>query len=479
MRYTFISILLCAVLTASVSHGQEISASDVPITDENGVCQNDNTAAADGSCRSNYSLSEAAQEDTVDVVIHALLKISDFVYSFANVRRIVKANEGKSRKKSTGWFSSEKYTVAFDTPALIRTQDGAQEKSKHKLFKYVVTPDAIKLFMEKNRKWFDEPVDKDGVAGDWKFDKTVSEKNEPFLLEGSVEEATQVNMKIVDYDDEFSTKGGGLVYGVVVNLTRKWITVVFRGTVGTTDIATDRDFRLDHESLFESEDDIFVSGGKPGTHMGFTTYLMDEKKGDQDGRKSLDRILSCVNEEFKSNPDVVGKDFDLYVTGHSLGGGLANLFAFKAAQLKAKDDESVKYLPEKITALTFASPTVGNDDYNKEFQYLEKKGNLRHVRVANEGDVVPTNNIIPPASFAIKGNTKLYTQNGVNLHLHPDKEVEVDYRATKDCWSQTSLSSLDNHMVTEYYKRVELLANKKVYQQTVEELYNAAGDFTN
>jgi len=50
--------------------------------------------------------------------------------------------------------------------------------------------------------------------------------------------------------------------------------------------------------------------------MGFTTYLCDEKKGDQDGRKSLDRILACVNEEFKSNPDVVGKDFDLYVTGH-------------------------------------------------------------------------------------------------------------------------------------------------------------------
>ena len=196
MRYTFISILLCAALAASVSHGQEVvSASDVPVADENGVCQNDSTAADDESCRSNYSLSNAAQDDTIDVVIHALLKISDFVYSFANVRRIVKANEGQTRKKSTGWFSSEKYTVPFDTPALILTQDGAQERSKHKLFKYVVTPDAIKLFMEKNRKWFDEPEG----GGDWKFDKTVTEKTDPFLLEASVVEATQVNMKIVDY----------------------------------------------------------------------------------------------------------------------------------------------------------------------------------------------------------------------------------------------------------------------------------------
>ena len=68
--------------------------------------------------------------------------------------------------------------------------------------------------------------------------------------------------------------------------------------------------------MFESEDDIFIPGGKPGTHKGFTTYLMDEKKGGQDGRKSLDRIIACVNEEFKSNPDVAGKDFNLYVTGH-------------------------------------------------------------------------------------------------------------------------------------------------------------------
>ena len=49
--------------------------------------------------------------------------------------------------------------------------------------------------------------------------------------------------------------------------------------------------------------------------MGFTKYLVDEKMGDQDGRKVIDRILSCVNGEFENNPDVAGKDFNLYVTG--------------------------------------------------------------------------------------------------------------------------------------------------------------------
>ena len=46
------------------------------------------------------------------------------------------------------------------------------------------------------------------------------------------------------------------------------------------------------------------------------------------------------------------------------------MVAFRAAQLKAMKHESVKHLPDKITALTFAAPVVGNYDYNKEFQAL-------------------------------------------------------------------------------------------------------------
>jgi hypothetical protein len=155
------------------------------------------------------------------------------------------------------------------------------------------------------------------------------------------------------------------------------------------------------------------------------------------------------------------------------------LFAFRAAQLKAADHESVKHLPDKITALTFAAPVVGNYDYNNEFQVLEKKGILRHIRVANKGDVVPTNEIFFPASLALNGNTKLYTQNGVNLFLLPDEDLVVDYRNTKNCMSQFGSKVLPNHMLTEYRRRVGLEVNKKFYQQTVEELYATAGDFTN
>ncbi len=130
--------------------------------------------------------------------------MSDFCYSFANVRRIVKKNRDQIKKKKTGWFSSEEYKVEYDEPALILTQRGAQEEDENQYLKYDITADAIKLFMEKNRKWFSEPEG----GGDWVFDETVTEKSEPFLLEEMVGRATKENMRFVDYvsDDRSGDK---------------------------------------------------------------------------------------------------------------------------------------------------------------------------------------------------------------------------------------------------------------------------------
>ena len=232
-----------------------------------------------------------------------------------------------------------------------------------------------------------------------------------------------------------------------------------------------------NSTWFEGEGDVLVSGGKPATHNGFTEYLTTSRK--KESRPYLQRILACVSDEFESNPDVAGNGFKLFVTGHSLGAGLANLFAFRVAQLKAKGDESTKFLPDRIKALTFAAPCSGNEDFNKEFQVLEKQGFLRHIRISNEGDVVPTNNIMVPFSFLFTGDTSLYTQNGVNLFLKNEGKLETHYRNTLTMSSQFSLiSSLGCHMVDEYCRRVEFPENKDVYQQTLEEIYKAAGDFT-
>ena len=56
-------------------------------------------------------------------------------------------------------------------------------------------------------------------------------------------------------------------------------------------------------------------------------------------------------------------DYELYVTGHSLGGGLAQLTGFALA-----GSEKCTNIPSPITTISFASPTAGDEEYNKAFQ---------------------------------------------------------------------------------------------------------------
>ena len=271
------------------------------------------------------------------------------------------------------------------------------------------------------------------------------------------------------------------MYAVVVNLTKRWVSVIFRGTVGATDALTDLNFAPNSECFFSNKTGVFVDGNEPATHSGFTKYLFDSRARGLD-RSYYDRILSCVSDQFENNPEVKGQGFQLYVSGHSLGGGLANLFGFRVAQLKAMGHESVKHLPSRVKVLSFASPCVGNECYNKEFQYLEKEGILRHIRISTEGDIVPTNNIIAPFKYLVTGDTTEYTQNGVNMFLRKEGKMDISYRNTKSMESQYSWSnpmkSYDAHFFGEIEERRKNKLNEEFYEQTMEDLYNEfAGDF--
>ena len=191
--YTAISIL-CAVSTASVSAFVSPKSSAVATTaHKNGFCPT--AAAPNQRCGANYFTSlQAAQEDTVDVVIHDLHNISNFVYAFRDIRAIVKTHkQGEIKTRKTGWFSSEEYKVEYVTPAHIITQDGGQAKDKNQLLKYNITLAAIKQFIEENRKWFTYE------NGSWKFDETRTEKTEKFPVEKELEILMEDNIQIIDY----------------------------------------------------------------------------------------------------------------------------------------------------------------------------------------------------------------------------------------------------------------------------------------
>jgi hypothetical protein len=390
-----------------------------------------------------------------------MLQFSDFVYRFNNIRTIVRQNDGKVVK--LGYFSTPR-TIDFVDKSLVLTAGDTHIKDDFEQLKHDIKASDIVKFLKNNRKDFIQTE-----AGDLILDKEGID-DAPFNLEKDLDEIAKEDLRIVDYNDRFSNTEGGLVYAVVVNVTRKWVMVSFRGTVGCDDISTDADFSM-NESFFENEGDKLVPDGKPATHNGFTKYLMSCRQRGVADRPYVQRILACVSNQFENNPDVKGKDFKFFVTGHSLGGGLSNLFAFRFAQLKAKGDACVRHLPDKVKALTFASPCVGNQDYQKEFHELEKKGFLRLLRISNENDVVPTNNFYVPVSYICGTNAAHYIQNGVNLHYHPNGKLDVGYLQTKSTWSQSTLYSGSAHGVNEYMKRVGGEGSHEIYKRSIEEIY--------
>ena len=207
-------------------------------------------------------------------------------------------------------------------------------------------------------------------------------------------------------------------------------------------------------------------------HAGFNAYLgIPDQTSSGVVNTFLDIFRRSKEEESSTKFDlIVGhikklyddpkfEDYDLYVTGHSLGGALAQLMALKLAT-----SDKLKKYPSAfpVTAITFASPQVGGDDYQQAFSLLEKAGRLRHVRFSNQGDIVP---VAPPSSIG-------YTQTGVTIHVQ-EGLAKIGYRnplnglLSQMRWGKPV--DLDRHKLTEYYARMML--NKELKTKTVENLY--------
>ena len=181
----------------------------------------------------------------------------------------------------------------------------------------------------------------------------------------------------------------------------------------------------------------------------FPGYLHAGSLRSHDGTSKFDSIVRKLKEELTQYPD-----YEIFISGHSLGGALRQLLAFELASL---EDDTI---PKPIRAISFASPQVGNKDYAAAFAALERAGRIRHLRVTNQGDLVPE----LPFGFG-------YSQTGINVHVNKSKKAKIGYGAVKNVLSQASLHSGDMHSLRVYNERLFNDLNADILSLTIDQLY--------
>mmetsp|Transcript_21041 Transcript_21041/g.49894 ORF Transcript_21041/g.49894 Transcript_21041/m.49894 type:complete len:567 (+) Transcript_21041:118-1818(+) len=253
----------------------------------------------------------------------------------------------------------------------------------------------------------EEPKDMECVYGDLvKYDQYIdpqfrlafggSAKNRKCVKDMVTENGEGDDVYIHHIDDDFTTSSldldgiiGGfseteMVWAIVVNRKKKTFTVVFRGSTNATDWIRDLSVNMADCVLpgYTTDAAPVEKHGKSygRVHCGFYKYLFDKTHAGRNGStKSKGEEIVGMLRGLLARPEHAG--YSVVITGHSLGGSLSTLFAYRCALFDDFDDTTV-------TNVSFASPYVGDADFRDNFVELERKCKIKHLRMANYQDVV-------------------------------------------------------------------------------------------
>jgi pimeloyl-ACP methyl ester carboxylesterase len=187
------------------------------------------------------------------------------------------------------------------------------------------------------------------------------------------------NFQVVHVGDENSSTE--LVYGICVHGARKQMTVAFRGCTSKKDWQVSADYSLslhpnpvsagvgvdDEAEAYNAYNPTNIS-----IHHGFYNYLFPPSKNNE-GMIKYEEITSKLRQLLQQHPG-----YRVYVTGHSLGGALATVFAFYAASSEVFGT---------VTCITVGSPMVGNLSFEQAFKSLERRACIRCLRITNHFDI--------------------------------------------------------------------------------------------
>ena len=264
--------------------------------------------------------------------------------------------------------------------------------------------DYSKSFSLENDETIENFVSKNMDSDDEELDLDVTDERKDALNQLS---KTSPKGKVVKFVSDPVTD---IQAGITVSETNKRITVIFRGSESKSDWYYDL-MVLKKRILKENYDDVYV-------HSGFYKQLHDTDVYSQ--------LTDTLSELKDANPE-----YDIYITGHSLGAALSTLFGFEIAHK----------FEEKINVISFASPRVGNKGFRKAF---DEKDNLLHYRITNDRDIVTAGPMI------------LFQHVGKNIALS-DSKCCIFHTYDYNEWWKFSLFNcwrVSDHNVDLYYERL-------------------------
>ncbi|KAL3919860.1 MAG: hypothetical protein SGILL_003541 [Bacillariaceae sp.] len=200
-----------------------------------------------------------------------------------------------------------------------------------------------------------------------------------------------VSFDVVVVEDEMV--GTELVYAICVDTARRRITVCFRGC------SCKKDWMVCCQTtLKEVVNPLYDGTTRPSSsrnssssrqqaptisvHSGYYDYLFSNNEEKLGKGTKFDDIMENLNSLLQQYPG-----YNVYVTGHSLGAALATVFSFHAAASGQLVSPDPSYEPPTVTCINFASPMVGNIDFETAFRELEDQGKIRCLRVTNYYDI--------------------------------------------------------------------------------------------